>query len=263
MSILAKAPLIEVIFEIRWGLVKADSSRGEREYHFPGEETDFFFGQFKMIATSSGFSFIERTTPEIQPSLPHVVIFRFRRAPSTWPCYQIGLGVFSVNQINDGYEWERFKLDILNGIEYLNKGYPNGIENLKSVGIELRYRDAFILNENERPVDFLKNKMKLSFDLPDGLLNSEYLDNTKITGTRVAFNLDIVNPIGKLVLDLRQAKINGQPGFVLDTRTRSQGNDVPNLIEKDSFSQWLEGVHDIQRLAFKELIDPLYARTFK
>ncbi len=261
MSTLAKAPLNEVIFEIRWGLVKADQSK--REYHLPFEETDFFFGQFKMIVTSIGFSFIERTNIEIQPSLPHVVNFRFRKAQNTWPCYQIGLGVFTVNQINDGYEWDKFKQDILNGIEYLNKGYPGGIENLKSVGIELRYRDAFIFSENENSVAFLKSKMKLSFDLPDGLLNSEYLDNNKIAGTRVAFNLDIINPKGKLVLDLRQAKINGQPGFVLDTRTRSQGNDVPNLIDRDSFSQWLEGVHNIQRLAFKELIDPIYARTFE
>jgi uncharacterized protein (TIGR04255 family) len=170
MTILANAPLIEAIFEIRWGNFKIDPVSKGQELFFPRDEIDFFFGKFRTIAESIGYSYVERVLPEEAPLIPHFVCFRFRKSPNTWPCYQIGLGVFTTNQVTDGYDWEKFKQDIINGIDYLDRGHPLGLEKLPFIRIELRYRDGLLFRPQESPIDFLNKNMELELKLPSEFL---------------------------------------------------------------------------------------------
>ncbi len=121
MATLSEAPLIESIIEIRWGEHKIEPNKPV-EFKFSAEDTDFFPGQFHSIANSYGFVFVERINKDVPPFIPHVVRYRFRRTEGTWPCYQIGLGIFTVNQVNEGYNWGTFKKDILTGLEMLERG---------------------------------------------------------------------------------------------------------------------------------------------
>lgn len=261
MTKLTNAPLLEAIFEIRWGNFKIDPVSKGRELFFSRDEIDFFFGKFRTIAESVGFSHVERVIPEEAPPLPHLVCFRFRKSSNTWPCYQIGLGVFTVNQVNDGYDWEVFKKDILNGIDYLDRGHPVGLEKLPLIMMQLRYRDGLLFKEGESSIDFLNKNMEIELKLPKEFLESKLL-SYPIAGTKLSFNLKTLKPEGTLIINLNQGTINARPGFIMDAITRCSKDDIDKL-NKDFVNHWLEEAHAIQRHAFSNLISPMFARSFK
>jgi uncharacterized protein (TIGR04255 family) len=261
MTTLANAPLLEAFFEIRWGNYKIDPVSKGRELVFSRDEIDFFFGKFRTIAESIGLSHVERVIPEEAPPFPHLVCFRFRKLPNTWPCYQIGLGVFTANQVNDGYSWKAFKQDILNGIDYLDRGHPLGLEKLPLIRMELRYRDSLLFKEGESPIDFLNKNMEIKLNLRKEFLESDFL-SYPISGTKLSFNLRTLKPEGTLIINLNQGTINARPGFIMDTITRCGRNDIDKL-NKAFINHWLEETHDIQRHAFSNLINPIFARSFQ
>lgn len=261
MPTLSNAPLVEVWTQLRWGEAKKDEMGNLTEFSFPMEDTDFFPGQFRDIAKQAGFSHVERVNPQIPPIAPHVVTYRFRREPNSWPCYQIGLGIFTVNQVNDGYSWNKFKGDAIEGLKVLDKGHPLGLEKLNGFGIELRYRDGFLLREGQTPLAFLSDNFKIGFLPPRAFLDHQHL-GSNISGMRLGFSLNLLKPLGELVLEISQGIINGKPGLVMDTIVRSHGEKRPDFTFS-AIADWLEDAHSIQRHAFMELIDPVFARTFK
>lgn len=259
MPILPKAPLVEAWVELRWGLKPHLNSPADFEFTF--EDLDFFPGQFRKAAERSGFVTIERVNPEIVKAVPHVVTYRFRKAPATWPCYQIGTGMFTVNQINDGYKWETFKPDVVKGLQVLNEGHPTGLGGLSRFGIELRYQDGFPFTEGQTPPDFLKSNLEIGFRLVPEFMNLQQL-SSEISGMKVGFSLNTSVPRGQLIIEIVQGTINAQPGFVMNTIVRSTQGNCPEWTT-ESISEWLESAHEIQRHAFKTLISPAFARTFK
>jgi uncharacterized protein (TIGR04255 family) len=260
MATLPNAPLVEAWFQLRWGKVKKGSS-GSQEFEMPIEDTDFFPGQFREVAVTEGFSCVERINPHVRIPIPHVITYRFRRAENDWPCYQIGLGIFTVNQVNEGYEWKKFKEDVLKGLTILNKGHPLGLEKLNTMGVQLQYRDGFVFNEGEEPLGFLSKNFTIGFMPPGEFLAFDSIKND-MTGIRIAFNLTTVHPEGSLVLEIQQGTINAQPGIIMDMIVRSSDDQMPSL-QPESISNWLEESHKIQRHAFRTLINPAFARTFQ
>lgn len=262
MAILTQAPLIEAIFELRWGQISRDPTSGGMRFSFSSEDTDFFPGQFHGLVSAEGFATAERVNPDIpMPGLPHTVSYRFRRAPDTWPCYQIGTGIFSANQVNDGYAWKTFKSDILSGLTLLDKGHPSGLSNLPGIGVELRYQDGFLFEQDESPRDFLQAKMEMGFAVPDAFIASANLDE-QLQGNKIAFHLGVKKPTGILLISLDQASINGKPGFVMNTSLRSADGAQPELSLKE-LEQWLDDAHKIQQHAFSTLISKKYAGSFQ
>lgn len=261
MATLPNAPLIEAWFQLRWGKVGTGAAGKAQEFELPIEDTDFFPGQFREVAVAEGYSCVERINPHLGIPVPHIVTYRFRKAENDWPCYQIGLGIFTVNQVNDGYEWEKFKDDVLKGLKILDKGHPLGLRKLDTMGVLLQYRDAFVFNEGEEPLSFLSKNFEIGFKPPSDFLAFEPIQDD-ITGIRIAFNLTTDKPKGSLILELHQGIINGQPGIIMDTIVRS--SDGHNFsLEFVPISDWLEEAHNIQRHAFKTLINPAFARTFQ
>jgi uncharacterized protein (TIGR04255 family) len=263
MSILANAPLIEVIFELRWGKITRDKSNTVVGFQFSQEESQFFFGQFKSVAEAEDFKHIERINPNITNPLPHIITHRFRKAPNTWPCIQIGLGVFTVNQLVEGYDWHTFKKDCLFSIELLDKGHPLKLEGLseEKIGIQLRYQDAFLFSENERAIDFLKNKLNIGFGEPKDFV--EYENFTPlIKGIQFAFNVDVKKPKGVLNISIQEGLINDSPGILMDTILRSPDSDTPEF-STEIIDKWLEDAHIIQKYAFESLINPTYLKSFR
>ena len=173
----------------------------------------------------------------------------------------MGLGVFSANQLNDGYDWESFKTTIMNGLDMLDKGHPCGLANLPAIGVELRYQDAFILEEGETHSEFLENKLSINLSLPEDFLKQEDLDSN-IEGHSLTLNLNTLKPKGVVIIQLQEALIKGKSGFVLSTTIRSADENVPTF-DMESFDKWLEDAHNLQRHAFSTFIEPSYAKTFK
>lgn len=258
MTTLSNAPLIEAIFEIRWG--KFSNIGQEVVLEFSREEEDFLAGQFRDSLQSKGFKFVE-PIPAVGLNLPHELRNRFRKDKNQWPCFQLGLGILAVNQTNDGYDWESFQENILLGIEILNDVYPGGLDNLNLLGTELRYRDGFILSESEKASSFLSSKFNLNFNLPEDILNKLQVvpDQEKY---RLAYSTKIATPKGDLAITINDALINGKKGLILDTIFRSVTQDKIKC-NFESFQEWINQAHDIHRVVFKDMINPAYAESFK
>lgn len=260
MGTLSEAPLMEAIIEIRWGKHKLEPNKPV-VFEFPPEDTDFFPGQFRDVSKSRGFDFHERVNIEFPPLIPHVVKYRFRRAKGLWPCYQIGLGVFTVNQVNEGYDWITFRKDILTGLEMLDKGHPVGLGSLPLIGIEMRYQDGFIFSQNETPSQFLDDKLNIKFGLPEDFFKSTSIQKI-VREHNINFSINVSRPEGVLLIKLTEGLINAQPGFIMETTVRSADKSKPTS-NIDSIETWLEEAHDIQKYTFKTLINPTYAKSFK
>lgn len=256
METLTIAPLIEVIFELRWGEVLKSSANKALEIHFTSHDKDLFPGKFHNLAESKGFTTFEEVNTGLPVAIPHTVTRRYRKSPNKWPCYQTGLGIFTVNQTNEGYKWGDFKQDALKGLEMLNKANSIDVDNFPAIGAELRYQDGFFLEEGETPHQFLKKKIALEFSTPSALLENEYLGPI-IKGNSIEFYLDIMRPIGVLIFSLKQALINGQEGFVMETIVRSADKNTPKF-GVVSLGEWLEDAHNIQKHVFRTMIDPRY-----
>ena len=257
---LANAPLVEVITELRWGQV-ARMQDGKVSFRFNEEDTLFFVGRFHSVAKESGFSTVERTNLGLQGA-PHVVTHRFRKAPNVWPCYQIGIGAMTTNQLNDGYKWENYKKAVLSGLEMLDKAHPSGTANIPRIGVDLKYQDGFIFGENETPDRFLKEKLNFGFSVPEQFLTKAELKSPVVTGNNIGFEISLQKPAGVLAVLLNQASINKKPGFVMETSVRSTGDLCPEF-SRDAMNNWLEEAHHIQRLAFQSFINPAYMKSFK
>jgi uncharacterized protein (TIGR04255 family) len=254
MTRLAQAPLIEAIFEVRWGLVKKDSNGFQ--LNFPEEESKFFPGQFRSLVSGHGYSHMETIN---QPPIPHVVNYRFRKEQNSWPCFQIGTGILTVNQINEGYDWDTFKPTVLEGVNLLDRSHPKSLKGITPLYIELRYRDGFFLEEGETSSQFLKTKLNFGFNAPpDEFIKSSFL-NQKIFGQSISFQVETILPKGVFIFILNEAIINGRNGFVMDTIIRSE----PPKLSKVWITNWLEEAHEAERHAFNTLIEPAYLKEFK
>ena len=139
MSKLPHAPLVEVIFEIRWN--SADKASLDKFQLFLG----------------SMFS-------ELKEDFPNVINLQPNSSVNNYPMYQLGPGILSVNMINDGYVWESF-------IETVNK-VVSVFEKLsdlqgKKTTLALKYLDFFKVNFTKVDLkDFIKRSFHLSVDAP-------------------------------------------------------------------------------------------------
>lgn len=261
MSILSQAPLIETIFELRWGEIQVHPSNPRAiRLMYSENELETLDSSFGMIAEKHGFPIVEQINPELS-QLPHSVSKRYRKQLNVWPCYQTGLGIFTVNQINDGYKWSIFKKDILLGLELLDEACPGSLSSLSSIGVELRYLDGFPFDENENSNSFLKNKMELGFNLPNEFFANEKISN-EIRENNIRFEVATNKPKGLLINCVESGMINGRSGFVMNTIVRSADKNSPDFDVKE-LEKWLNDAHEIQQHAFKTLIQKKYARTFK
>jgi len=262
MGMLSKAPLIEVIFEIHWA---NKSSSGEFEWS--GDEISFFPGQFNGIAKDKGFGYVERANlqkgPLDIPSLPFQATYRFRKEKNTWPCFQIGLGLFTANVTNEFYMggWNSFKESIQLGLEILSDGHPTGFNNLPIVSTELRYIDGFTFADGETAEDFIMNNLSLKFELSDRITANPNLPPPMINPD-LSFSLKCENPKGYLISKLQSGKINGVPGLISTTSVKSTNKDCPD-ISVESFAKWSQDAHELQTFFFENFLEPGYLESLK
>lgn len=250
---LSKAPLIETYFELRWG--SAEGEGQAKKITFGHEDLLFFPGQFRKAAADQGFGELEEL-PDLRP--PFTPRYRFRRAAAAWPCLQIGHGLFSVNQVNEGYSWESFLDSARLGLSILDVGHPRGLSGLPAIGAELTYIDGLPWGA-EPPLAFMRNKLLLTLS-PPKLENVDVDENPR--ALRVELTLDTRVPRGSLILELAQGEINGEAGFVVTTRLRSAEAACPTF-GIDQLAAWLTSAHEVLIATFKQLIQPAYYEEFR
>jgi len=249
MSTAEDAPLIEAILELRWGEVSIGS------FQFNDDDQQLFAGKISAVASSSGFSHVEHINPG--PNFPGNVSYRFRSSENAWPCYQVGLGIFTVNQIDKGYEWQSFYSAIEKGLEMFDAAGPNKLAAIKdTLVLILRYQDAFVKdNEDENLEDYLSTKFHIEAGLPDSFFNNTYVNNG-INAINCQFHIESVKPKGEVILKVASGIISGQPGILLETLNITKASNIfgDKEVTVEDILTWLNEAHDVQKHSFANVV---------
>ncbi len=258
MGKLKNSPLVEAIFELRWGETQAG------HFEYPNEELNFLPGIFSQSVKEQGFGFAEQLNessdrPNIS-NFPYQVRHRFRKEAGKWPCFQIGLGIFTANQIgnlslnaseNDDYDWDDFKPAIITGLVSLDKSYPSGLNNLNSPQAILRYQDGFYLRDDETIESFVATKIKANIEIANVFTEQEHISNDA-QDIHLVFAYQTTRPVGQITISVNSAQMNGRRSVMIETTVSSRIDEKNKSV--DYLTNWCEKAHDLQRHAFDTLI---------
>jgi uncharacterized protein (TIGR04255 family) len=257
-ALLPKAPLAEVVFELRWALQAGPQGEAVLQSD-PGliPLLDRFTKEMKRI----GFGSTRDMSHPLQTG-PHGVVRRFYKAiDRPFPIIQIGPGIFATNESSE-YDWKPFKKQAEQGIRALLRSYPKlDFFSLKLIHIELRYIDAFpaSLVGNVALFSFLEKQTMLKIGLPEMLTNKKILEPDAMG--RFHFRARLAGrKRSELQVELDSGK-NAETGEDLvrmETKVLSLEPDVPTLADNSkafrAIDSWLEMAHDITSPLFKQLI---------
>lgn len=137
MSRLRNAPLQEVIFEVRWD-ADVDAASGALL------DKDFLMaaGRFD-VHVKEEFPHWDNRVPyfDLAPqAFLYQPVKQFRPAPDAWPLFQLGPGIFTVNDTHKDYDWTgRFSPLVAKGLDKLERAYERQLPYHMAA---LRYIDA-------------------------------------------------------------------------------------------------------------------------
>ena len=159
-------PLIEVIVEVHWEMQRLPSMDGAIDpFYFD------FVDKFRIAVKKKGFIFEEDITPPGVPIefLGNQPVKRFRRKEKTWPLFQIGPGVMTVNIIPPYQGWEAFIPSIRDGLNALFNTHKGLKKSVKINRLVLRYINGFDkkFGMNHMGI-FVDKKLNLSVPIPSG-----------------------------------------------------------------------------------------------
>lgn len=241
MSKLPKAPLLEVIFEMRWQ-IKQKSDLTKYQY---------LIGDL--------YSTIKETYPVRESLAPPEVptdilinnpVHRFRKGKNQYPLVQIGPGLLTLNTTDENYYWN----DFYSWAETLNKEFfsvfPIESETFKS---NLLYLDFFKFDfKNQNVNDFINQSFNISIN--QGFMNE--------TGN--PFHLDLgffyETNLGNLSVTLKKGQNSKkEDGIVMQTSLH--GKD--SMKSSDNVLSWLNQAHEFSSYLFKEITKGELYNSFK
>jgi len=129
MSRLPKAPLIEVIFELRW------NSLDQNDQYLHGDLYPLIKDRYPH-REALGFSGAGFPNGGIIIGGP---THRFRTAPNDYPLVQIGQGVLTVNTIDAKYSWKEYETWITDVLKNFSEIYS--LKESQNVRLTLQYID--------------------------------------------------------------------------------------------------------------------------
>jgi uncharacterized protein (TIGR04255 family) len=241
MSKLPNAPLIEVIFELRWQIKDKEDI----------QIYQYLIGDL-YSSIKDKFSFREPLFPGGFP--PEFSInnpaHRFRTEKNGYPLVQIGPGVLTLNTTDDSYYWEEFykwSKDLLTN--FLNI-FPKHKQLFKS---NLLYIDFFPFNfiDNDA-LEFVNKNFDIS--ISQGFLkkpgNPYHIDVGYYYETKV----------GNLSVTLKKGKsTDHKDGILMQSSIQNQNE----LSELQAILDWLEGAHEFSSQLFKDITKGSLYKSFK
>lgn len=239
-SLLINAPLKEVIFEIHWEL---DFIPQQKIYVDNGFDEAVI--NFKVSCQSDEFKEFQLLFPPVIPSsvLINRVTHRFFKKNGKHPLYQMGPGVFTVNDNNKNYSWSEFKSLILKGTSLLNKSFKKDLVISK---IELRYIDSVncsVLGESNK-FDFLRKNLNVNAESYH-FVNGELIDInfSKRFLIKKDSYLNITVATGK-------DKSNGEDLIIWHTFINNK-----DRVHWENLEDWLDNAHESCSDTFKKMIN--------
>ena len=244
MSRLPKAPLIEVIFEIRWAI---DINNKEA-----AQEVQYLHGDlFPLIKAK--YPYREAANPQMPLELMqiHSPTHRFREAANGYPLVQIGPGIVTVNTVDSKYFWDDYEARILEVLEKLKGVYS--FNQHHHVQLALTYIDLLKFDfERGDMLKFLEEYLNIS--IKQGFYKNQ------VAAGNVLLVLNYPTENGSLNITIGRGKDNtGFDGITINTNLVS-GNIKPEIpLIKD----WLSKSHEVCSGLFKEMTKGKLYESFK
>lgn len=242
MSKLPKAPLVEVVLEIRWNIIeKSDLTR-----------IQYLYGDI-YSELKHQYPFRESI---VSPEIPLDVLInqpthRFRKAVNEYPLFQVGPGILTLNTIDNNYYWENFLKWTEELVDSFLKVFPiNKSENLTP---SVLFLDFFPFDFSKGDAyQFLNDKFNIVF-------NQSFISNVNYPkDLNLGFFYDI--PEGNLSISFQKGKNKEQKeGIVLQTRI----NGYPIVPAKREMLDWIILSHEASSELFKKLTEGELYESFK
>lgn len=226
-KIFSKAPLTEVIFEIKF------KNPNIKNY-------EILTGELNSKLKKK-YPYFEPLKPQEIPSflLPHVVHHRFRKNNNEYPLYQIGPGIVTFNSNGINYAnggWPVFKKTLMEFISVYKEVLTDELfvpENIEK--ITLRYIDKI---EDDRMYPDTKKyfceNLKLSIE-PEFVNNTDYKDGLQDVSLFQTYMLN--DGFSKLLFNIRTIT-EGSRKLLLDSSVVTK--NPPNI---DLLKPWLDFAH--------------------
>ncbi|MBM4049411.1 MAG: TIGR04255 family protein [Planctomycetes bacterium] len=251
---LKNKPLVEAMLELRWVLPDQQSPGMASDPHYR-----LLLGRFSERVQKDYPAHEPLPTSTIPDSMvPHTVQHRFRATPNGWPLLQMGPGIVTVND-TAGYTWTDFQKRCETAVRWLVDAHPSPSA-LKFQDVTLRYIDAVAFDYKAANLfDFLRDKMKTTFALPDSLfVGAEVASSPASFHWQASFEKK--EPDGTVTIRFATGAREGQASLIWETLVQSTGAQVPSMPAE--FPKWLESAHDITDDWFFKLIEGDLERRF-
>jgi len=243
MSKLPNAPLLEVIYELKWNITN-NQDLGKYQYlhgDLYAKLREFFTTREQLVA------------PEIPLDLLiQKAIHRFRRVANGYPLYQTGPGILTFNTDNDSYYWDQYYTEA----ERLTKSFFEVYQYSKDEKFRpsLMFIDFFQFNFNEKDVlSFITENLHININ------QTFYRQQSPASG----FNLDLAykTEYGQLHILLSTGLANVKQGNGLILQTRLNGPEFAGNPEQ--ILAWLSTAQDFCSKMFKEMTKGKLYESFK
>lgn len=247
ISKLPNAPLQEVIFELRWKLDFDPESQNKTDKEF-----QFAFANFSALSANK-LKYRVILKPSFIPDslFKNRPVYQFWAGENKYPVFQLGPGVFTVNETEKNYEWKYFRNLVLEGMDWLQNSYSNKLE--FSV-VELRYIDTIEVDDrNQKDLSkFIADNLKIEITnkIIDGKLDDIQLHQR--------FKIDNENHLSLLIANGIKNS-NQSLAVILQTSYNKTSN-----ISLENLTSWIDTAHDTCSSLFKKMISKnLYERFSK
>jgi uncharacterized protein (TIGR04255 family) len=256
---LPNAPLVEVIFELRWQVVKTEAGPIAFGYD-PGFVP--LAGAFQKAISEAGFKIQERVAPP-GPPVVHQIVFRYRQKDA-FPLIQLGHGILACN-LSTEYEWTEFRKLIAESVNRFLNCYPDTpITPLNPCHLELRYVDVF----NEAMLGHTSWKAFITKSTNVGFRSLKYLDNVTIEGRdRGSINLqyDLKDEaLGRFEVQIANGEAAGSSVILMNSKVvKTNFQVIQRASLHDFLLKWADGAHDVTHNFFEACIDDSLMTKFQ
>ncbi len=267
---LKNPPLVEAILEVKWrvGPPAQPTQTTDRSGVWFGQPPegavdpsyDLLVGRL-FDRFSSDYPFHERLPSAMIPAdiAPFLVQHRFRKGENMWPLVQIGPGIVTLND-TENYRWSDFLERALTLINTLFEIHPRKSEVVVE-SLLLRYIDAESFDYSlASALDFLREKLKVSFELPNTLFQVERVAS-RPEGANFQITYRSTQPRGVAQLKIATGSRHNQRAIIWETAVLSSGQDVPSL--PSGAKDWLEAAHALTHDWFVKLTDGELLRRYR
>lgn len=242
MSKLPNAPLLEVIFELRWQVT--NNSDLVKSQYLHGDLFSILKNDYPERETL--------TPPDVPPEVfLNRPTYRFRRRKGGYPLFQVGPGLLTLNCDDNNYDWDEYSLWAQQLVNSFFSVYEHSGERFRP---SFLYVDFFKIDPNETSLlEFINRYFSLNIE-------QEFYKSSSSNPKAFNFGLTYEHDLGDVSISIQSGK-NSQSDFGLILQTRLDGGFEEQ--GADELMSWVNNAHEFCSQLFKELTKGELYESFK